>query len=353
MAVAGVPPRLGPASAQAHYRHGGRGHRRARAGARRGVGAAAGPRGDAGAAGGFCGAPGRSPAGAEQAPRPARPGALRGAEPGVAAAGAETTPGPPRRAPRGEGSRQGVFRPRPPVRLPPRHRAAPAVLCRCPSQRPVPRHVPVSPRDPAVPARGGGPRPLLTPSPHSAVTVGVPAEAEGEIRAGLRWQQQGDTTVVVPVPAPGRRSLARKEVKSTLTHYRVLGTAGGCALLQLQPRTAFPEQLPVHLTLLLCPALGDHKHSSRVGRVLGVPFLLPPEAAPTRTQMLDEELLCRLGISPRQLHRLPLHLHLQQLVLPQGPLCAPPPPPFLRTLRRLGLPGHPEPPATRSPLPPH
>ncbi|XP_069668213.1 mitochondrial mRNA pseudouridine synthase RPUSD3 isoform X4 [Haliaeetus albicilla] len=191
------------------------------------------------------------------------------------------------------------------------------------------------------------------PATYHAVTVGVPAEAEGEIRAGLRWQQQGDTTVVVPVLAPGRCSLARKEVKSTLTHYRVLGAAGGCALLQLQPRTAFPEQLPVHLTLLLCPALGDHKHSSRVGRVLGVPFLLPPEAAPTRTQMLDEELLCRLGLSPQQLHRLPLHLHLQQLVLPEGPLCTPPPPPFLRTLRRLGLPGHREPPATRSPLPPH
>ncbi|XP_049682204.1 mitochondrial mRNA pseudouridine synthase RPUSD3 isoform X3 [Accipiter gentilis] len=191
------------------------------------------------------------------------------------------------------------------------------------------------------------------PVTYHAVTVGVPAEAEGEIRTGLRWQQQGDTTVVVPVPAPGRRSLARKEVKSTLTHYRVLGAAGGCALLQLQPRTAFPEQLPVHLTLLLCPALGDHKHSSRVGRVLGVPFLLPPEAAPTRTQMLDEELLSRLGLSPQQLHRLPLHLHLQQLVLPEGPLCAPPPPPFLRTLRRLGLPGPREPSATRSPLPPH
>ncbi|XP_074458572.1 mitochondrial mRNA pseudouridine synthase RPUSD3 [Larus michahellis] len=181
------------------------------------------------------------------------------------------------------------------------------------------------------------------PATYCAVTVGVPAEAEGEIRAGLCWQQQGDTTVVVPVPAPGRRSLARKEVKSTLTRYRVLGAAGGCALLQLQPRTAFPEQLPVHLTLLLCPALGDHQHSSRVGRVLGVPFLLPPEAAPTRTQVLDDELLSRLGLSPQQLRRLPLHIHLQQLVLPQGPLCAPPPPPFLRTLRRLGLPQHQEP----------
>ncbi|KAM6059349.1 mitochondrial mRNA pseudouridine synthase RPUSD3 isoform 2-T2 [Theristicus caerulescens] len=75
------------------------------------------------------------------------------------------------------------------------------------------------------------------PATYHAVTVGVPAEAEGEIRTGLCWQRQGDTAAVVPVPAPGRRSLARKEVKSTLTRYRVLGAAGGCALLQLQPRT--------------------------------------------------------------------------------------------------------------------
>ncbi|XP_053932805.1 mitochondrial mRNA pseudouridine synthase RPUSD3 isoform X1 [Cuculus canorus] len=176
------------------------------------------------------------------------------------------------------------------------------------------------------------------PATYCAVTVGVPAEAEGEIRAGLRWQQQGDTAMVVPVPVPGRRSLARKEVKNTLTRYRVLGAAGGCALLQLQPKTAFPEQLPVHLTLLLCPALGDHKHSSCVGRVLGVPFLLPPEAAPARTQVLDEELMARLGLSAQRLRRLPLHIHLQRLELPQGPLCAPLPPPFLHTLRCLGLP---------------
>ncbi|NWV83677.1 RUSD3 synthase, partial [Dasyornis broadbenti] len=154
------------------------------------------------------------------------------------------------------------------------------------------------------------------PATYRAVTVGVPAEAEGEVRTGLCWQQQGDRAMVVPVPAPGRHSLARKDVKSTLTHYRVLGAMGGCALLQLQPRTAFPEQLQVHLTLLLCPALGDHEHSSRVGRVLGVPFLLTPETAPTRTQVLDEELQSRLGLSSWQLHHLPLHIHLQELVLP-------------------------------------
>ncbi|KAM3665564.1 mitochondrial mRNA pseudouridine synthase RPUSD3 [Ammospiza maritima maritima] len=176
------------------------------------------------------------------------------------------------------------------------------------------------------------------PATYRAITMGVPAEVEGEISAGLNWQQQGDRAMVVPVPAPGRRSVARKDVKSTLTRYRVLSAVGGCALLQLQPRTAFPEQLQVHLTLLLCPALGDHKHSSRVGRVLGVPFFLSPESAPTHTQVLDEELLSRLGLSPRQLHRLPLHIHLQELALPEGPLCAPPPPYFLHTLRCLGLP---------------
>ncbi|XP_065701736.1 mitochondrial mRNA pseudouridine synthase RPUSD3 isoform X6 [Patagioenas fasciata] len=235
---------------------------------------------------------------------PGRP--PRGTEPVGTAAGAAAAPGPPCRAPCGESSRQGVLWPCPPVRLPPRHRAAPAVLHHCPPEGPVPRHV-----------------------------------------------------LVVPVLYPGRHSLARKEVKSTLTRYRVLGAAGGCALLQLQPRTAFPEQLPVHLTLLLCPALGDHEHSSRVGRVLGVPFLLPPEAAPTRTQVLDEELLSRLGLSPQQLRRLPLHLHLQQLMLPRGGLlCAPLPPHFLRTLRLLGLPEHlvpagTPPPQPAPPLPPH
>ncbi|NWJ05793.1 RUSD3 synthase, partial [Crypturellus undulatus] len=117
------------------------------------------------------------------------------------------------------------------------------------------------------------------PATYCAVTVGVPAEREGEVCAGLRREQRGDAVTVVPVAAPSRRSLARKEVRKTLTRYRVLGTAGGCALLQLQPRTAFPGQLLAHLTLLLCPALGDHAHSAPVGRVLGQPFLLPAKAA--------------------------------------------------------------------------
>ncbi|XP_067159752.1 mitochondrial mRNA pseudouridine synthase RPUSD3 [Apteryx mantelli] len=178
------------------------------------------------------------------------------------------------------------------------------------------------------------------PATYCAVTVGVPAEPEGEVCTGLRRQQCGDTVSVVPVAAPSRGSLARKEVKKTLTRYRVLGAAGGCALLQLQPKTAFPGQLLAHLALLLCPALGEPERSARVGRVLGQPFLLPTEAARPPAQVLDEELARRLQLAPGpRRRRLPLHLHLQQLALPGAVLTAPPPPFFLRTLRLLGLPG--------------
>ncbi|XP_068763166.1 mitochondrial mRNA pseudouridine synthase RPUSD3 [Struthio camelus] len=180
------------------------------------------------------------------------------------------------------------------------------------------------------------------PATYCAVTVGVPAEPEGEVRAALRWLGGA----ALPVAAPSRRSLASKEVKTTLTRYRVLGASAGCALLQLQPKTAFPGQLPAHLTLLLCPALGDRRGSARLGRVLGQPFLLPPAAAgppaplpaaEARAPLPDEELARRLG--PGRYRRLPLHLHLQRLALPAAVLTAPPPPFFLRTLRLLGLPG--------------
>ncbi|XP_025908406.1 mitochondrial mRNA pseudouridine synthase RPUSD3 [Nothoprocta perdicaria] len=184
------------------------------------------------------------------------------------------------------------------------------------------------------------------PVTYRAVTVGVPAEPQGEVCTGLQREQRGGTVAVVPVAAPSRRSLARKEVRRTVTRYRVLGAAGGCALLQLQPRTAFPGQLLAHLTLLLCPALGDHERSVPVGRVLGQPFLLPAEAARPPEQVLDEELERRLRLEPGpRRRRLPLHLHLEQLALPAAVLTAPPPPFFLRTLRLLGLPhGPPAPP---------
>nr|XP_051685593.1 mitochondrial mRNA pseudouridine synthase RPUSD3 [Oryctolagus cuniculus] len=132
---------------------------------------------------------------------------------------------------------------------------------------------------------------------------------------------------VLPVKPPSRRDVLAS-VKRTLSHFRVVATGSGCALVQLQPLTGFPRQLQVHMTLQLCPVLGDHVHSARVGTVLGQRFLLPAESTKPQTQAAQ----------------LPLHLHLRRLLLPgtrpgDAPtqLLAPPPPYFSRTLQCLGL----------------
>ncbi|KAL8212838.1 UNVERIFIED_CONTAM: hypothetical protein K2H54_059048 [Gekko kuhli] len=184
-------------------------------------------------------------------------------------------------------------------------------------------------------------RPVAT---YCAVTTRVPADLEGEISTGLKLIHKEDSELVVPVASPSRGSLEKREVKNTRTHYKVLDSRDQCALVQLQPLTAFPCQLLVHLTLILSPALGDHIYSSRVGTVLGEPFILPGESTPPRTQVLEETLLCKLGLKQPQVHRLPLHLHLHQLLLPAAAssasstvLTAPPPPFFLQTLSLLGL----------------
>nr|XP_056702532.1 mitochondrial mRNA pseudouridine synthase RPUSD3 [Euleptes europaea] len=179
---------------------------------------------------------------------------------------------------------------------------------------------------------------------YCAVTTRLPADSEGEISTGLQQIHKEDSQLVVPVASPSRSNLRRREVKNTRTYYRVLDSQDHCALVELQPLAAFPCQLLVHLTLILSPVLGDHVYSSRVGTVLGEPFLLPAESTPPRTQALDEAVLRKLHLQQSQVHRLPLHLHLHQLLLPgdvssasSTALTAPPPPFFLQTLSLLGL----------------
>ncbi|CAI5767683.1 mitochondrial mRNA pseudouridine synthase RPUSD3 [Podarcis lilfordi] len=179
---------------------------------------------------------------------------------------------------------------------------------------------------------------------YCAVTTRIPAASDGEIRTCLKLIQVEHHKLVVPVASPSRGSLQRKEVRKTQTLYKVLDSREGCALVQLQPLTAFTNQLLVSLILLLSPALGDHVYSSCVGSVLGEPFLLPAESTLPRTQVLEDALLKKLRLQQQLAHRLPLHLHLHQLLLPAAGspssrtvLTAPPPPFFLKTLRLLGL----------------
>ncbi|XP_075406556.1 mitochondrial mRNA pseudouridine synthase RPUSD3 isoform X2 [Tenrec ecaudatus] len=176
-----------------------------------------------------------------------------------------------------------------------------------------------------------------------AITDGIPTISAGKIQAALRREYMDGVDLVIPVKTPSRKDIL-EGVKRTVSHFRVVATGSGCALVQLQPLTVFPSQLQVHMTLQLCPVLGDHKYSARVSTVLGQRFLLPAESTTSSKQALDEAFLRHLRLTPAQATQLPLHLHLHRLLLP-GPrpqdapteLLAPLPPYFSKTLHCLGL----------------
>ncbi|XP_008696126.1 mitochondrial mRNA pseudouridine synthase RPUSD3 isoform X1 [Ursus americanus] len=183
-------------------------------------------------------------------------------------------------------------------------------------------------------------RPTAT---YCAVTDGIPATSEGNIQAALKLEHVDGVDLVIPVKSPSRKDF-QEGVKRTLSHFHVVAMGSGCALVQLQPLTVFPSQLQVHMVLQLCPVLGDHTYSARVGTVLGQRFLLPAESTKPQRQVLDGALIRRLCLSPAQSAQLPLHLHLHCLHLPglrprEAPmkLLAPLPPYFSRTLQCLGL----------------
>ncbi|XP_048643054.1 mitochondrial mRNA pseudouridine synthase RPUSD3 isoform X4 [Marmota marmota marmota] len=76
-------------------------------------------------------------------------------------------------------------------------------------------------------------RPTAT---YCAITNGIPATAEGKIEVALRLECFDGVNLVVPVKSPSRKDIL-EGVKRTLSHFRVMATGSGCALVQLQPLT--------------------------------------------------------------------------------------------------------------------
>uniref|UniRef100_A0AC11EM28 RNA pseudouridine synthase D3 n=1 Tax=Ovis aries TaxID=9940 RepID=A0AC11EM28_SHEEP len=76
-------------------------------------------------------------------------------------------------------------------------------------------------------------RPTAT---YCAVTDGIPVTSEGKIQAALKLEHIDGVNLVVPVQSPSRKDIM-EGVKRTLSHFRVVATGSGCALVQLQPLT--------------------------------------------------------------------------------------------------------------------
>ncbi|MBN3326458.1 RUSD4 synthase, partial [Atractosteus spatula] len=169
------------------------------------------------------------------------------------------------------------------------------------------------------------------------LSVGVPVPSEGVIDipiiekeiAGPQPHYKMSLSPLYRISEEGQkvsRVRANREAHSAVTQYRVLDSAGGCSLVELQPITGVKHQIRVHMAYGLgCQILGDHKYANW------------SKLAP---QKLPEKVLQRLGLEQSKARHLPLHLHARGLILPGAPgvsLSCPLPRFFLGSLRRLGI----------------
>ncbi|XP_041035971.1 mitochondrial RNA pseudouridine synthase RPUSD4-like isoform X2 [Carcharodon carcharias] len=145
------------------------------------------------------------------------------------------------------------------------------------------------------------------------ITVGIPVPSEGVIDIPIIEREVSSPRkhfkmALAPLYRVGDvegtmlRVRQNRAASSAVTRYRVLGSSGCTALVELQPITGMKHQARVHLALGLgCPILGDHKYSKWNS--------LEP-------QKLPEGVLRRLGLTQPKSRHLPLHLHGREVSIP-------------------------------------
>jgi tRNA pseudouridine32 synthase/23S rRNA pseudouridine746 synthase/23S rRNA pseudouridine1911/1915/1917 synthase len=93
-----------------------------------------------------------------------------------------------------------------------------------------------------------------------AIIAGIPAAPEGRIEAALRKLPRGIVGWHMVIDPEGQRAV---------TDYRVLGTGGGRAWLELRPHTGRTHQIRVHCAALGTPIVGDPAYGGPVDKRLG------------------------------------------------------------------------------------
>jgi 23S rRNA pseudouridine1911/1915/1917 synthase len=89
-----------------------------------------------------------------------------------------------------------------------------------------------------------------------ALVVGVPDPREGIIDAPLRRED-------LPRGEGPKVSVGGARDPEAVTEYRVVGEGGGCALLEVRPRTGRTHQIRAHLRWIGHPILGDATYGDR------------------------------------------------------------------------------------------
>ncbi|KAK0417154.1 hypothetical protein QR680_012858 [Steinernema hermaphroditum] len=162
---------------------------------------------------------------------------------------------------------------------------------------------------------------------YHCLVKGVPVEEKATISIPLVKLIKGKDMHLEPV----RNPKTALNVYNVITKYEIINSsASNCSLIGATVSKDISHQIRAHLSHGAgCPLIGDNKYNLKNRK-------LPPKVSPTAMAKLD--------LAPQQFRRLPMFMHLNQLLIPRGGvnskyilIRAPVPHAFYYVLKKLSL----------------